>query len=191
MSQQKDKEQKSNSPSNSPSEERSSESKNFMHSTQNRHVIAKEVMTKNAAVCSPDMSIKDCANLMLENDCGEIPIVESDKNCKLVGVITDRDITCRVVAKGKDPINARVKDFMTKDIFTVKENDDLERCAQLMSEKQVRRLPVVDEKMNVVGIVSQAHVARYASIQKAGELAKNISRSRSSHHISQANQVNM
>jgi CBS domain-containing protein len=134
-----------------------------------------EVMTKDVAVCTPNTVIKDCANLMVKEDCGEIPIVESNENKKLVGVITDRDITCRVVAKGIDPSNAKVEDYMTEKVFTVKKEDDLERSSQLMSEKQVRRLPVVDDNMNCIGIVSQAHIARHFSEEKAGELAKDLS----------------
>lgn len=150
-----------------------------------------EIMTKDVAVCSSHTNIKDCANLMVENDCGEIPVVEGEGSQKLVGVITDRDITCRVVAKGLDPSVVEVKDYMTKNIYTVKEKDDLERCYQLMSENQVRRLPVIDDSMNCIGIISQAHAARHSSEQKAGELAKDLSRSHSSADAPTQNTLNM
>lgn len=142
-------------------------------------MFVKDIMTKDVAVCSLDSKIKECANLMVDNDCGEIPIVASQNDKKLVGVITDRDITCRVVAGGIDPNEAKVKDYMTKNIYTVRVDDNLEHCQQLMSEYQVRRLPVVDENMNCIGLVSQAHAARHISEQEAGELAKNLSRSHS------------
>jgi CBS domain-containing protein len=157
------------------------DAKNLKDSKNAGSISVKDIMKKETAVCTPDMNIQNCAKLMLDNDCGEIPIVESEKSHKLIGVITDRDITCRVVAKGTDPRESYVKDYMTKNIYTVKENDNIDRCFQLMSEKQIRRLPVVDDNMNCIGIVSQAHIARYASEQKAGALAKSISRSHSSH----------
>jgi len=150
-----------------------------------------EIMSKNIAVCFPDMNIKECANLMVQNDCGEIPVVGSEADKKLIGVITDRDITCRVVANGINPCEAKVKDYMTKNIYTVKIDDDLEYCQQLMSEHQVRRLPVVDDKMVCIGIVSQAHAARHASKEGAGELAKDLSRSRSSLEAPTQNVGNM
>lgn len=146
-----------------------------------KSLAVKDIMQPNAALSTPNMTLKDCANLMVKNDCGEIPIVESEKNKKLVGVITDRDIICRAVAKGLNPEKTIINDFMTKeDIYTVKENDKIDKCSQLMSEKKVRRLPVVDEKMNCVGIISQAHIARYGSVEEAGELIKNISQSNKS-----------
>lgn len=79
---------------------------------------------------------------------------------------------------------------MTKEICTVKENDDLECCTQLMSQKQIRRLPVVDEELNCIGLISQAHIARYASIQKAGELAKDISNSHTAEKSTTQNVTN-
>ncbi len=148
-------------------------------------MIVSEIMTKDLAVCMPNSTIKDCANLMLKNDCGEIPVVNTKDAKKLIGVITDRDITCRVVAQGVDPAQAQVKDFMTKCVYTIQKEDDLETCENLMSEHQVRRLPVVDENMCCIGLVSQAHIARHASKEKVGELAKELSMSRSAEHRTQ------
>ncbi len=133
-----------------------------------------EIMKENAAICSTGTNIKDCANLMVKNDCGEIPVVESEQKKRIIGVITDRDIACRVVAKGVNPAEAKVEDYMTKNIFTVKRDDDLEQCQKLMSEHQVRRLPVVDENMNFIGIVSHSHAIQNTSEQEAGKLEKNI-----------------
>lgn len=135
-----------------------------------------EIMTKNVAVCMPSTTISECAKLMLDNDCGEIPVV--DEEGTIAGVITDRDITCRVVAKGEDPTTAEVSHYMTKGVTTIKKEDDIQLCQQLMSDNQVRRLPVVDDEMHCIGIVSQAHIARKSSRQEAGNLAKSLSETR-------------
>jgi len=143
-------------------------------------MYVKDIMKKDVAVCTPDKSVQECASLMVENDCGEIPVVQSKEDYTLVGVITDRDIACRVVAKGVEPAKAKVRDYMTKDVYTVSEQDDLNHCNELMSTHQVRRLPVVDDDRTCVGIISQAHAARHLSEEEAGGLAKDLSRSRNS-----------
>lgn len=94
--------------------------------------------------------------LMVEHDCGAIPVVEDERNRKPVGIVTDRDITCRTVAEGKNPLEMTVGDCMTGSCATVSQKDDVEDCCRIMEENQVRRVPVVDDG----GIVAQADIAR-------------------------------
>lgn len=134
-----------------------------------------KIMETEVEVCTPEMSIRDCANLMLSADCGQIPVVASQESRKLVGLITDRDIVCRVVAQGIDSKEAKVEKYMTKKACTVKPQDTLECALKIMGEKQVRRLPVVDEDMNCIGIVSQSDISTYGEKEETGELVRKIS----------------
>ncbi len=119
--------------------------------------------------------------MMVDNDCGAIPVVENESNKKPIGIITDRDITIRTVAIGKNPLELATRDAMTTSVFTVRENSDAEDCFNLMEEKQVRRVAVVDEAGACCGIVAQADVAEYGSNGDAAELVKEVSESESEH----------
>src|SRR5581483_4895342 len=114
---------------------------------------AKELMTASPACCTPESTAQQVAQLMEENDCGCIPVVEDVESRFLVGVITDRDLALRGVARGRSPETA-VKDLMTTDVSAVAPDDDLERVQELMSDLQVRRVPVVDADGCCVGIIS-------------------------------------
>jgi CBS domain-containing protein len=136
---------------------------------------AKEIMTKNPACCSPETSLQEIAKSMLEANCGEIPVLNEEK--KPVGVITDRDITCRAVAQGKNPLELKAKDCMTKSIVMVREDTSLQECCAIMEEYQIRRVPVVDAQGRCCGIVAQADIALKASKEKAAEVLKQVSKS--------------
>jgi CBS domain-containing protein len=123
-------------------------------------MLVKDVMAKDLACCTPQEGVIQAAKLMKTEDVGSIPIVESEGSKKLVGIITDRDICMQVVAEGKNPGGIKIESIMSKDLATVKPDADLEQCARLMQEKQVRRIPVVDEKGSLVGIVAQADLAQ-------------------------------
>jgi CBS domain-containing protein len=116
-------------------------------------MLIKDVMTRTPVICRPSDTLDKVAKLMLDYDCGEIPVCDGTK---LVGVITDRDITCRAVAMGKTPVDVPARDVMTHHVFTIGLNDDLDDALELMEHRLVRRLPVVDETSRIVGIVSQA-----------------------------------
>src|SRR5206468_2783200 len=94
----------------------------------------KEIMTPEPAFCEPDTGIQDVAKMMCENDCGEIPVVESRDNPKPVGVITDRDIACRAVAQGKDLKRITAKDCMSTPAVTVTQDTSLEDCCKILEE---------------------------------------------------------
>src|SRR4029079_1604839 len=102
---------------------------------------AKELMTTNPACCTPDSTAQQVAQLMEENDCGCIPVVEDIDSKFLVGVVTDRDLALRGVARGRTPDTA-VRDLMTSDVSAVKPEDDLDTVERLMTDLQVRRIPV-------------------------------------------------
>ena len=134
----------------------------------------KDIMTENPACCTPDTSVQEAARLMVKNDCGEIPVVESPENPKPVGVVTDRDICCRVVAEGKDS-QTMVADCMTTPCVTVTPEDSVEDCCRVLEENQIRRVPVVDEQGNCCGIVAQADIAQSASEEQVAEVVQEVS----------------
>lgn len=131
----------------------------------------RDVMTSNPTTCEPTATLVDAAKVMAREDVGPVPIVEGGK---LVGLVTDRDIIIRAVAEGRDVTSTAVRDVASKDLVTVTADEDLDRALQLMADNQVRRIPVV-EGDRVVGIVSQADVARAADDEKTGEVVQQIS----------------
>jgi len=115
-----------------------------------------EVMTKGAECIGPDATLRAAAERMRDLDVGSLPICDNDR---LTGVITDRDITIRSVAAGRDPGADRVRDVMTPGIVYCFEDQDTEEVAELMRSKQVRRLPVLNRDKRLVGIVSLGDLA--------------------------------
>jgi CBS domain-containing protein len=132
----------------------------------------REVMTSNPCTIDADKPVSYAAKMMRDEDVGLAPVVEGDR---LVGTLTDRDIAIRVVAEGRDPDSTKTKDVASKDVVSVDPQQDLEEALRLMSEHQVRRLPVVEEDGRVVGVVAQADVARLADDRKTGEVVERIS----------------
>lgn len=135
----------------------------------------RDVMTENPAVCTPDTSLQEVAGLMVEHDCGCIPVVDSRASLKPVGVITDRDITCRTVAQGKNPLEMTAGDCMTNSAETVTPEMSIEECCEVMEQNQLRRILVVDESGACCGIVAQADIAKYAPAQETAEVVRDIS----------------
>jgi CBS domain-containing protein len=123
-------------------------------------VRASEVMTRDVATVYPNDPIKLAARLMRQCDCGALPVV--GRNDELVGMITDRDITVRLVARGIDPRAAFVRDCMTGETFKCHVDDSIEDCLDLCSRHQIRRVPVVDDRDHVVGMISQSDMALLA-----------------------------
>ena len=136
---------------------------------------AKDIMTTNAVCCTPVNSVEEAAQMMVEHDCGEIPVVESKDNLKPIGVITDRDITCRVAATGKNPRQTKVRDAMSSPPVIVKRETSIEDCCRLLEKNQIRRVPVVDQTGRCCGIVSQADIAKVAPTEKTAEMLKQVS----------------
>jgi CBS domain-containing protein len=132
----------------------------------------REIMTENPACCSAQETVQQAATMMVENDCGEIPVV--DEGGALVGVVTDRDIACRCVAQGK-PADTPLGEIMTSSVVTVTPETSVEDCCAAMEQNQIRRVPVIDDKGKCCGIVSQADIARDGSAEQTSGLVEDIS----------------
>lgn len=130
------------------------------------------VMTSNPASCKVDTPVRDIARLMLENDCGQIPVL--DEQGMPLGVVTDRDIAIRVVARGGDGSSTAI-DAMTTPIKTVLVDSDLQECLRLMEEAQVRRIPVVDASGKLAGIVAVADIALAGRDKATADVVKQVS----------------
>ncbi|MBI4375054.1 MAG: CBS domain-containing protein [Elusimicrobia bacterium] len=135
----------------------------------------KDIMTEDPACCTPETRLQDVARMMVEEDCGEIPVVESEQSKKPVGVITDRDIVCRAVAQGKNPLELTAKDCMSSPCVTVKTETSLADCCKTMEDNRIRRVPVIDEGGDCRGIVSQADIAIKGEPRTAAEVVKKVS----------------
>jgi CBS domain-containing protein len=139
----------------------------------------KEVMTADPACCTSDMSLQEVAKLMVDNDCGCIPVVDDKNSKKPIGMITDRDITIRTVAAGKNPLELTASDAMSSNPVTVTPLTSLEDCCNLMESKQVRRVAVIDEAGACCGIIAQADIALNAKDSKTAEVVQEVSKSAS------------
>jgi CBS domain-containing protein len=139
----------------------------------------KDVMTPDPACCTPETSLQEVAKMMVDNDCGCIPVVDGEDTKMPVGMITDRDITCRVVAKGQNPLDLTAQDAMTTTVVSVTPDTSLEDCCNLMEESQIRRVAVVDASGACCGIVAQADVAINAGDSKTAEVVQEVSKSAS------------
>jgi CBS domain-containing protein len=119
--------------------------------------LAVDVMTPDPACCRPTTTLDLVAKMMAQNDCGEIPVVDIADHP--IGVITDRDIVCRVVAEGMNPMGHTVEAYMTQPVVTVRVTAPVDEVVGCMARHRVRRVPVVDDRGCLVGIVAQADLA--------------------------------
>jgi len=133
----------------------------------------KDVMTKNAEVVRPDATLQEAANKMRSLDVGPLPVSDGDK---LVGMLTDRDITVRATAEGLDPKQTRVREVMSKELITIMEDQDVEEAAKLMQSKQIRRIPVLSRDKRLVGMLSLGDLAQRTQNSKlAGKTLEEVS----------------
>ena len=132
-----------------------------------------DVMTQRPHAVTPQTPLNEVAELMATEDVGAVPLVEGDR---LVGIVTDRDIVVRAIAKGKDPSGMPASQVSSRELLTVSPDDDLSDALKLMAHHQVRRLAVTAEDDRLVGVVSQADIARVASEKLAGKMLKEVSR---------------
>ena len=119
----------------------------------------KEVMSANPACCTPNDSAQNAAKMMCDRNVGSIPVVADHQSRALVGMITDRDLCCSIVAHGLDPKTTLIQEFITYTPVSCRDRENVATCERLMQEHQVRRIPVVDAEGRVIGIVSQADLA--------------------------------
>lgn len=139
-------------------------------------MFVQDIMTENPACCTPEIGLQEVAKMMVDCDCGCIPVVDNQDSKMPVGMITDRDITCRVVAQGKNPLDMTAADAMTSTVISVKPDTDLMHCLNLMEESQIRRIAVVDDQGAVCGIIAQADVANNAGARDTAEVVQEVSR---------------
>ena len=136
---------------------------------------AREIMTRDPQCVGPGDSVQQAARIMRDADVGIVPVVEEGSDRRLRGVITDRDIAVRCVAEGRDG-NCRVSDLMSNDLVTVRPEDDVRQVMERMKTEQVRRIPVVDDNNQLVGIIAQADIALEGAGDKAvGDVVEKIS----------------
>jgi len=137
-----------------------------------------EVMTKDPFCCVLDDSVEKAAVMMKMENVGSIPIIETEHNKKLVGIVTDRDLTLKIIAGGLDPKSTKVDQVMTHNVVTCLTDDDLQKALTAMAEHQLRRIPIVDHDNVIVGIIAQADVAmRINQPYRTAEMMKGISQS--------------
>ena len=138
----------------------------------------KKVMTKKIVYCEPNDLVSKAAKLMKSENVGSIPVVENEQTRKLVGIVTDRDLTLRVLAEGLDAKSTKVESVMTRKVVTCRAEDDLQKALDAMAEHQLRRIPVVDNDNKILGIIAQADVAtRVNQPEKTAAVVKEISQS--------------
>lgn len=142
----------------------------------------KDFMTVDPICCLGTTKLKVVAKLMLQYDCGEIPVVYSIEQPKIVGVITDRDIVSRTIAHGLNPLEMTAEEVMTTPAIVVQRTMSIDDCCTIMKEEQIRRVPVMDEDENCCGMVSLADIARKSEVYVVAAMVKDISRPPSSSH---------
>ncbi|MDP3543756.1 MAG: CBS domain-containing protein [Elusimicrobiota bacterium] len=134
----------------------------------------RELMTKNPVCCTPETPLADVAKTMCERNVGELPVVDNDRDLRPLGVITDRDIVCRSLARALNPLELAARDCMTRTVVSVTPNTSLEDCCRVLEERLIRRV-VVDENGRCCGIVSQADIARKCPSDVTSEVVREVS----------------
>ncbi len=132
----------------------------------------KDMMTANVHVVAPDANLREAASLMRDLDIGALPVCENDR---VIGFVTDRDITIRATASGKNPEECQVRQVMSPGVVYCRADASLEDAERLMKDRQVRRLAVLDEDQRLCGILSLGDVALEAESDEAGDLLERIS----------------
>jgi CBS domain-containing protein len=137
-----------------------------------------DVMEREVRVANPDDTVQQVARMMRETDTGALPVGEGDR---LVGMVTDRDVTVRLVAEGRDPARTKVREVMSPEVRYVFEDEDVGHVADNMAEQQVRRLPVMNRQKRLVGVVSLGDIAKGRRPELAGSALRGIAREGGQH----------
>lgn len=135
----------------------------------------KDIMTASPACCTPDMPLEEVARRMVEHHCGCLPVVRDEHSHHLIGMVTDRDIVCRALAQGRNPLELTAADCMSTPPVAIRADATVDECCEALERHLVRRLPVVDEQGNCVGIVAQADIARAAPKARTAEVVRAVS----------------
>ena len=136
----------------------------------------KQIMSPTPTCCTPKDTAQSVAKMMCDLDVGSIPVVVDQSSRALIGMITDRDLCCRVLAQGLDPKATPIQELVTYNPVTCRDGENVENCERLMQEHQVRRIPVVDRENRVIGIVAQADLALKAKPDGVSKTVVEISK---------------
>ena len=136
----------------------------------------RELMTPDPVCCTPEDSAQKVAKILRDQDIGSVPVVMDQSSRKLVGMITDRDLCCSIVAEGLDPANTKIDRFFSLNPVTCREGENINNCEQLMQEHQIRRIPIVDGEERCIGIVTQADLALKEGAEKVSKTVAEISK---------------
>ena len=140
----------------------------------------KDVMTRGAEVVRPDATLQEAASKMKSLDIGPLPVCDGDK---IIGMLTDRDITVRATAEGLDPKQTKVREVMSKELITCLEDQDVKEAAELMQSKQIRRVPILNKDKRLVGMLSLGDLAHRSQDSKlAGKTLEEVSTPGKSSH---------
>ncbi|HEY3041931.1 MAG TPA: CBS domain-containing protein [Pyrinomonadaceae bacterium] len=137
-----------------------------------------EIMTKDPTCCLPGDTVDQAAQLMKDEDVGSVPVIADHQTRRLLGIVTDRDLAVKVVAEARQIAAVTVEEIMTREPLTCHPNDDLQKAIDTMEKHRVRRIPVVDDNNQVIGIIAQADIAiRAHEPETTAEVVEEISRS--------------
>ena len=137
----------------------------------------RDVMSQNPTCCTPSDSAQSVARIMRDRNVGAVPVIADQQTRQLIGMITDRDFCCSVVADGLDPKKTTIEKFISANPIACRDGENIEKCERLMQDHQVRRVPVVDSNGTVIGIVSQADLALHDKPERVSRTVAEISRS--------------
>ncbi len=141
----------------------------------------REVMTVNPVCCLASDTAQKVAQIMRDNNVGSVPVVADEQSRTLIGMITDRDICCSIVAVGLDPKTASIEEHVHANPVTCRDGENLDKCERAMQENQIRRIPVVDGDGTVIGIVAQADLALKDKPEKISKTVSEISKPETKH----------
>ena len=142
---------------------------------RHEQTFVKDIMTSNPACCTPDQTLEVAAQLMVDFDCGEIPVVTDLETGFPIGVITDRDIICRAIAKGLNARETTVAKCMSTPLVVLTPEDSIAKCSRILEENQIRRAPVIDPNGACIGIISLADIALHVARAESGEILREVS----------------
>jgi len=140
------------------------------------HVKIREIMSREPACCLLSDTAQVVAKILCDRNIGSMPVVADQQSLKLVGMITDRDLCCSVIAQGLDPKTTKIEKLISLAPFTCRDGENIETCERLMQEHQVRRVPIVDAEDRVIGIVSQADLALKDKPERVSKTVAEISK---------------
>ena len=137
---------------------------------------SRDIMTEGVVCCTPADNVHEAAQLMKTEDIGPVLVVDNQQSRTLVGIVTDRDLVLKVIADRRDPQTTQVGDVMSKKLVTCYADDDVEVAMKAMAQFQLRRIPVVEENMRLIRIISQADIATRVNVpEETAEVVKEIS----------------